>query len=245
MKPTSGLNILPKPQKVTLHSGSVPRSRFRTLAVSGPLSAALMKHVRQFAQRYELALSAGEGAESHSCATVRFEPSPCPMGPQGSILIRVNPAASVQHPEGYVLRVGEQTVLDAAEERGLFYGLQTLHQLLDRATAIPRCTIEDWPALALRGFYFDLTRQVPTTDFLRRIVDRLAAVKINLLMIQYREFFPYEGFPLIVSEAAYTRKEFADFVRYAAERHVQVAPLLQSLSFQEHILRAQAYAHLR
>ncbi|MDP6777043.1 MAG: family 20 glycosylhydrolase [Candidatus Latescibacteria bacterium] len=108
-----------------------------------------------------------------------------------------------------------------------------------------RCTIEDWPALELRGFYFDLTRQVPTTDFLKAIVDRLAEAKINLLMIQYREFFPYEGLPFIVSKSSYTRREISEFVKYAADRHIRVVPLLQSLSFQEHILRAEAYVHLR
>ena len=218
------LPVLPMPQKPAFQSGSVKRSSLRSVALHGRLPRSLAKQVQQFARRNRLVQSARERA---------------------SILIGMDSGAAPSRPEGYALKVGNQIVLNAGDAPGLFYGLQTLQQIFDAKALIPRCTIEDWPALPLRGFYFDLTRQVPTTDFLKAIVDRLATVKINLLMIQYREFFPYEGFPLIVSGASYTAGQIAEFVRYARERHIQVVPLLQSLSFQEHILRAQAYAHLR
>jgi len=164
---------------------------------------------------------------------------------RASILIGLGIEEGPPHPEGYVLRIEDQIVLTAADPRGLFYGLQTLRQVLDASAVIPRCVIRDWPALDVRGFYFDLTRQVPTTDYLRTILDRLAAAKINTLAIQYREFFPYEGLPFIVSKSSYTAPEMREFVQYAADRHIQIVPLLQSLSFQEHILRAQPYADLR
>ena len=224
MKPTPDMPVLPKPQKIALGGGGLKRTSFRSITLRGPLPRSLRKHFQEFAEQRGL---------------VRGRPG------KGSIIAGLNPVASPSHPEGYVLEVGDRIMLSAGHAAGLFYGLQTLRQLFDACPMLPRCTIEDWPALALRGFYFDLTRQAPTTDFLKLIVDRLAAVKINTLMIQYREFFPYEGFPLIVSKHAYTPKQFAEFVRYAHERCIQVIPLLQSMSFQEHILRAQAYAHLR
>ncbi|MBI3923421.1 MAG: beta-N-acetylhexosaminidase [Armatimonadetes bacterium] len=219
-----GLPILPKPQRISMHAGSVSRSALRSVSVGPPAPASLRKHLRDFAQRN--GLTVGNRGDS-------------------SIVVEISEGGCPSQPEGYALRIGETITLKSLTAKGTFYGLQTLQQLLDAGSTIPRCTIEDWPALTLRGFYFDLTRQVPTPEYLRLIIDRLAAAKINLLMIQYREFFPYKGFPLIVSKHSYTPTEFKDFIRYAGERHIQVVPLLQSLSFQEHILRAQAYSHLR
>ena len=224
MRPSADLAVLPKPRKVAFGSGSVRASSLRTVATQGRVPRSLAKHVHEFASRNGLQTASPDRA---------------------SILVGLNPAESRPHPEGYVLRIDNQTVLSAHDAPGLFYGLQTLQQLLDTTKLLRRCTIEDWPALSVRGFYFDLTRQAPTAQFLKTIVDRLAAAKINTLMIQYREFFPYEGFPLIVSRSSYTKREVTEFVRYASDRYIQVVPLLQSLSFREYILRGQAYAYLR
>jgi len=224
MRP-SDLPVLPRPARATFHGGTERRRDLRSLRVRGDVSPSLDAHIRRFARRNKLTRArSADGAQSVKL-TIE-SPSDLP-------------------PEAYRLRVCEGVSLSAGDEPGLFYGLQTLQQLLDAPGPLPRCTIADRPALAVRGFYFDLTRQVPTVDFLKRIVDRLAAVKINTLMIQYREFFPYEGFPLIVSEHAYTPREIAGCVRYARDRCIRVVPLLQSLAFQEHILRSEAYAHLR
>lgn len=220
----SDLPLLPKPQRVALRGGSVRRQSFCSIALCGPAPRPLQKHVQEFARRNRLAPSSQASA---------------------SIVVKLRPDESARCPEGCTLRIDDQIVVEASDAAGLFYGLQTLQQLFDAAEEIPRCRIDDWPALALRGLFFCLTRQVPTLDYLKLIVDRLAAVKMNLLMIQYREFFPYEGFPFIVSKGSYTPREIAEFVQYADERCIRVVPLLQSLSFQEHILRAQAYAHLR
>lgn len=220
-----GLPVLPAPRKVTFHQGSARRGDIRSLHVRGTISPSLEAHLRRFARRNKLTRT--RAADPAHGVTLTITSSP--------------------HfpPEGYRLQVSKGVSLDAGGEPGLFYGLQTLQQLLDAPGPLPRCTIHDRPALTVRGFYFDLTRQVPTVGSLKSIVDRLAAVKINTLVIQYREFFPYQGFPLIVSAHAYAPGQIADFLRYARQRHIQVVPLLQSLSFQEHILRSEAYAHLR
>ena len=219
------LPVLPRPARATFHGGTVRRTDLVSLRVRGDVSPSLDAHIRRFARQNKLTRGRSGGG-AHGVTLTIESPSDLP-------------------PEGYRLHLCEGISLSAGDEPGLFYGLQTLQQLLDASGPLRRCTIADRPALAVRGFYFDLTRQVPTVDFLKRIVDRLAAVKINTLMIQYREFFPYEGFPLIVSEQAYTPREVAGFVRYARDRCVRIVPLLQSLAFQEHILRAEAYAHLR
>ena len=225
MTTPTDLPVLPRPATVTFRGGVTSRNDLRSLRLHGQIFPSLDGHLRRFARRHRL--TRGRSAKDARAVTMT-------VGGRSDL-----------PPEGYRLRVAENISLEAGDQPGLFYGLQTLQQLMDTDHRLPRCTIEDRPALSVRGFYFDLTRQVPTVAFLKRIVDRLAAVRINTLFIQYREFFPYEGFPLIVSAQAYTPREIADFVRYARDRCIRVVPLLQSLSFQEHILRAEAFSRLR
>jgi len=104
------------------------------------------------------------------------------------------------HDEGYVIlpRPRGLTVI-AATSAGLFYGAQTVKQLvinsehgdggpgvsskdarLQTAT-IQTATIKDWPALAHRGLDDDLSRgPVPTLEFQKRQVRTLAAYKLNI-----------------------------------------------------------------
>jgi hypothetical protein len=225
MKKLPGLSILPKPQYIRFSSGSLKSSTIKNIRVGGKISPTLRKHVRSFANRNHIALTQEKDE---------------------SILVTINSSnEAFTHPEGYQISITDTIILKGFDEVGLYYGLNTLQQIFDTNKSIPKCTIEDWPVLPIRGFYFDLTRQVPTVDFLKSIVDRAAAVKLNVLMIQYREYFPYDGFPFIVSAKSYTANDIVDFVQYANERYIQIIPLLQSISFQEHILRASAYNYLR
>ena len=60
-------------------------------------------------------------------------------------------------PEGYTLDISDRGILIRARDvRGLYYGVQTLHNLLRNALKpeLPRCSITDWPALRERGVYF-------------------------------------------------------------------------------------------
>ena len=72
--------------------------------------------------------------------------------------------------EGYVLvATKDGAVVVANSAAGIFYGAQTLKQLIRTDGAMPRvqlAAIRDWPAMKYRGFHDDLSRgPVPTLDF--------------------------------------------------------------------------------
>ena len=86
--------------------------------------------------------------------------------------------------EGYLLLVDNKGVtIKAGSFGGLFYGVQTLGQLLEfdsqDATALPYIEIEDQPRFAYRGFMLDVSRHFFPLDFVKKQIDLMAHYKLN------------------------------------------------------------------
>jgi hexosaminidase len=87
--------------------------------------------------------------------------------------------------EGYLLKVGEKSiVIVAAKPAGLFYGMQTLKQMLPLETdndklEIPVTDIKDQPRFAWRGNMLDVSRHFFPVSFIKKYIDILAMYKIN------------------------------------------------------------------
>ena len=95
--------------------------------------------------------------------------------------------------EGYKLSVSTAAVsISADQPAGLFYGMQTLLQLLPNeieskdpvkniAWKIPACTITDYPRFGWRGLMFDVARHFFTKDEVKQYIDEMVKYKYNLL----------------------------------------------------------------
>ncbi|WP_345955157.1 family 20 glycosylhydrolase [Mucilaginibacter sp. PAMB04168] len=85
--------------------------------------------------------------------------------------------------EGYRLTIAPQQITIAGKGAGLFYGIQTLMQLLPlerSATAkIPCARIEDYPRFGYRGIHLDVCRHFFPVEFVKRYLDLMAAYKLN------------------------------------------------------------------
>ncbi|TCD04378.1 beta-N-acetylhexosaminidase [Pedobacter frigidisoli] len=77
----------------------------------------------------------------------------------------------------------EQTVIYAGSENGLFYGIQTLIQLLPELKStslqIPSVTITDYPRFDYRGMHLDVSRHFFDVAFIKQYIDYLALHKMN------------------------------------------------------------------
>jgi hexosaminidase len=98
--------------------------------------------------------------------------------------IRLETVAATPGPEGYQLVVDKAGIrISAASGAGLFYGTQTLLQLLPAkpaATAsVPYVRISDKPAFQWRGGMLDVSRHFFSVDFVKKYIDFLAAYKFN------------------------------------------------------------------
>ena len=151
-------------------------------------------------------------------------------------------------PEGYTLEVTPQQIVVAANtEAGLFYGVQTLRQLLrTQGRRIPALTIRDWPALAHRGVMLDISRgKVPTLQTLFALVDGLAEYKYNHLQLYTEHTFSFPSHPAISAGAdPLTADDILALDRYCRERHIELVPNLQSYGHLRRMLSLPQYAHL-
>jgi hexosaminidase len=110
----------------------------------------------------------------------------------GGIFLTIKSADTNLGPEGYELTVASNAiVIRAPTQTGLFYGVQTLLQLLppeifstnpvsDVAWQIPCGQIQDWPRFPWRGFMLDVSRHFFSTAEVETFLDAMALHKMNL-----------------------------------------------------------------
>lgn len=85
--------------------------------------------------------------------------------------------------EAYQLQVDHRGVfIQASNEKGFFYGVQTLIQLLTpgkHIASLPYMEIEDEPRFAWRGLHLDVGRHFFSVDFIKKYIDVMAMYKFN------------------------------------------------------------------
>ncbi len=150
--------------------------------------------------------------------------------------------------QGYVLDVQPMQVVVAGKDAaGLFYGVQTLRQLVvprDQEAFILGAHVRDWPALAWRGTQVDLSRgPVPTLAYLKRIVRTIAEFKMNALFMYMEDSFPLQGQPLVgLLTDQMSVSDWKELVAYAAPYHVEIIPATEDCGHLHKVLRFEEYS---
>lgn len=97
---------------------------------------------------------------------------------------------TITHVEGYSLEVTQKgVVIKASDDRGAFYAVQTLRQLLDEQfenpnlistyATIQALKITDQPRFSYRGMHLDVSRHMFPVSFIKKYIDHIAMVKMN------------------------------------------------------------------
>jgi len=160
--------------------------------------------------------------------------------------------------QGYVIRATDDGVLVAGHTaQGLFYGVQTLRQLLrpegaaektlaSPALVVPNLVIRDWPSMEWRGVSDDISRgPVPTLDYLKMQIRTLAEYKINLLGFNMENVFDFRTQPLVSPEqAALTRAEIKELVEFASQYYITILPEQQAFGHLHQFLKYEMYSDL-
>lgn len=152
---------------------------------------------------------------------------------------------SVQHDEGYTLCCRDGRVfINAKTETGLFWGLQTLKQLLLQGGGkIPCVEITDYPRFEYRGYLLDTGRYFYKKEDIKRIVDLMALHKLNVLHWHLTEDqgwrIEIKKYPLLTEKGSsrshtnfgvkshsgyYTQEDIREIVAYCHERKIKVIP---------------------
>src|SRR6202012_4556706 len=101
----------------------------------------------------------------------------------GTVIAIITSHETSMGSEGYRLTIAAQRITLTGSGAGVFYGVQTLLQLIsgkDKETCILPCVeIEDSPRFAYRGFMLDVARHFYSVDQVKQVLDLMARYKLN------------------------------------------------------------------
>ncbi len=152
--------------------------------------------------------------------------------------------------EGYVLLIEKAEITLAAHTKaGLFYGTQTLKQLVqnrEKSNRVPCLKIVDWPQFPYRGMMDDISRgPVPTRAFMQEQVRRCAEMKLNMLSYYTEHVVRTESHgDFAPAGGALPISEWRALAEYADKHFIQLVGNFQSFGHFEKILSYPQYRHL-
>jgi len=235
--------IVPVPALVEARSGA-GFTISATTVLTAPPDAAVQRVGRQIAEW----IRRGTGL------TIAATPPPgTDPAKVTTIALVLDPAQTALGREGYELTIGPASVtLVAPQPAGIFYGAQTLRQLLPywseyqaimyrqpRPATLPALHIRDVPRYEWRGAMLDVARHFFTVADVKQFIDLLAMEKMNRLHLHLADDqgwrIEIRKWPDLTAKGGetevggtpggfYTQQQFAALVAYAADRFVTIVP---------------------
>lgn len=225
---TARRNLMPVPANVNWKNGRLPVAKNFTVAVSGKTDERLKSYIFRVMRRLEgrtvLELSRDFSSDSAN-ATLLIETNSTG-----------NAIPQLGDDESYNLEINEkQAKLTAPTTVGAMRGLETFLQLLEGdkdGFYFPSVSIADKPRFPWRGLMIDSARHFQPMEVLKRNLDAMAAVKLNVLHWHLTEDqgFRVESkkFPELHTMGSdgnfYTQTEIREIIKYAADRGIRVMP---------------------
>jgi hexosaminidase len=169
------LSLVPAPAQIKMNSGKFTINEATQLVLTADSEA-----MRNAVEVFNGLLKRAAGYRLNIAAS--------PIFSTNAIVCKINPAIASR--EGYKLSVKKDLILlEAQTPQGVFYGMQTLRQLLpfqierpyisNAEWSVPCVEIEDAPRFAYRGLHLDVCRHFFPKEFVKKYIDMLAYHKMN------------------------------------------------------------------
>lgn len=151
--------------------------------------------------------------------------------------------------EGYVINISSDGVhLFALTDAGIFYGIQTLKQLLrnyGKQHMLPAMAIYDKPDIAVRAWQDDISRgPIPTMEMLKQEIKNMASFKLNFFTLYTEQVFKLESHPTIAPADGITKEQISELSEFAKDYQVTLIGNYQSFGHMEKSLSKPGYTHL-
>lgn len=227
-EPSTQLNLMPMPANVQTGSGQLPINASFSVGISGASDERLRRSLERFLVHLRQQLA---------------------MPPQSMKVVAASQAVFVVHAdrasktvqelgedESYTLEVSSSGAqLNARTTLGVMRGLQTFLQSVQTTAtgfAVPAVAIRDEPRFPWRGLMIDVSRHFIPIEVLKRNLDGMAAVKLNVFHwhLSDDQGFRVESmkFPNLQEMGSdglfYTQDEVRELIAYAADRGIRVIP---------------------
>lgn len=222
--------LLPMPASIDLVDGEFTVDESFDVAVAG---AGATDRLRRGVQRALRRLSDRSGTFFYPSTFLNLEPR---SGAKMSVFSQRAGDLSLGEDESYELSITENAIrLKAITDIGALRGLETLIQLLDTGSASPTfpvVNISDRPRFPWRGLMMDVSRHFMPVEVLKRNLDGMAAVKLNVLHWHLSEDQGFRvesrSFPRLHQLGSdglyYTQTQIREVIEYAADRGIRVVP---------------------
>jgi len=226
---TARRNLMPLPASVSWKDGRLPVTKSFAVAVKGQTDERLKSYVFRAMRRMEgrTVLEFSRDLSNDAAANVQLLIETQSTG---------NAIPKLGNDESYNLEITEkQAKINAPTTVGAMRGLETFLQLLESDKGgfyFPAVSISDKPRFAWRGLMIDSARHFQPMEVLKRNLDAMAAVKLNVLHWHLTEDqgFRVESkkFPELHEMGSdglfYTQNEVREIIKYAADRGIRVVP---------------------
>jgi hexosaminidase len=237
----TNINIIPKPKSIVINDGTFKITSITKLFYKKEAKqiAEYLNQILKLSTGFDLMLNEWDGTIN-----------------ENSIILSLANKESNFGKEGYTLVVNKTNVLiEASELNGLFYGIQTLRQLLpieieskskveNVEWKIPCVVVLDEPEFIWRGLNLDCCRHFMTKEFVKRYIDLLAYHKFNTLHWHLTEDQAWrieiKKYPELTTKGAYrtyddgsvyggfyTQEDIKEVVAYAQSRFINVVPEIE------------------
>ena len=238
-----GYTVIPEPQKVTLRGSDFEFTPFWQLELGTGVKTddvAVESLKEELQERFHLVLSEEK------------------VGPR--LWLAIDPRAvevgeatdrekSALGEQAYRMQLtASQVTITGNSPAGLFYGVQTLVQLLKPEEGkqwLPEGEIIDWPDLQLRVIYWDDAHHLEHLEVLKAAVRQAAFYKINGFALKLEGHFQYQHAQPMVEPYAMTPADLQELTDYALKYHLQLMPYLDGPAHDAFILKHPEYAGLR
>jgi hexosaminidase len=227
---TGSLSLMPMPKSISVESGRLQITSAFSIAVhSEKTDTILYKAINRMYQHLNRLTGLYLRQESIT---------PMDVNDSSGLIIRVKKKTglTIGMDESYQLTINNgRVLLEADNTIGALHGLETLIQLLsidENGFYFPLVTVQDAPRFAWRGLMIDVSRHFMPMELIKRNIDAMAAVKMNVLHLHLSDDqgFRVESkiFPKLQSEGSngqyYTQIQIRDMISYATERGVLIVP---------------------
>ncbi|OMQ11583.1 beta-N-acetylhexosaminidase [[Flexibacter] sp. ATCC 35103] len=223
------LNLMPWPQNVVLNDGNFALNKNFKVNITGNPNPRIFGGVTRFLRR----LDGRTGIFFEQGFITKLNESPT-----ASLQINCEKSGKIglYEDESYHLDIKQnQITINATSDLGALHGLETLLQMLQNNSSsfyFPNSKVSDFPRFTWRGLMIDASRHFQPVDVIKRNIDALAAVKMNVfhwhLVDDQGWRIEMKKHPKLIELASdgmyYTQEEIKNIVKYADERGILIVP---------------------
>ena len=219
------LNLMPLPASVQQGTGQLAITQTFSVVINGTHDPALEAGVQRFTKQLSIQTGIPFRTKDGASPTLTVHADK-----------PIEPVLKLGEDESYQLTVSDSGAqITAPTTLGALHGLQTFLQLVTigpSGFAAPVVTIKDQPRFPWRGLMIDVSRHFIPLDVLKRNLDGMAAVKMNVFHwhLSDDQGFRAESkvFPKLTEMGSegkfYTQAEIRDLIAYAHDRGIRVIP---------------------